>query len=331
MVIPMDNPQPRSVSEIFSRLAEGKPSAQTETRLATGAFLREKEEVALFRDVSGDFGIAIPATRDEFDRIQVDRRGLTIELTRAVASSRPELRLTLRDSSQLELFSVFVEEVNSYLLQQPSSPVAGVIRLYNRWKRLFADVALPQPISINEEIGLLCELEVLAELLNRGESPTCWTGPHFDRHDFKLPNQSIECKATTSGSGLRVAVHGSQQLTPLPGLPLVLAVRQYEIAPSGDISIPRLTRLILDIPFPDQDLFLAQLRKFNLDVNSILRSPEKFRTYRAIGAFEFDVIEDFPRIREVDIVSRVQNVDYVLDLSEPATVPGLRDSNEFFD
>ena len=126
-------------------------------------------------------------------------------------------------------------------------------------------------------------------------------------------------------------VHGSQQLTPLPGLPLVLAVRQYEMAPSGDISIPRLTRLILDIPFPDQDLFLAQLRKFNLDVNSILRSPEKFRTYRAIGAFEFDVVEDFPRIREVDIVSRVQNVDYVLDLSEPATVPGLRESNEFFD
>ena len=327
----MDNHQPKSIPKIFQRLSEGQPHPRTETRLATGAFLRGHEEVSLFRNVDGHFGIAVPATQDEFERIQTDRRGLTIDLSRAIASSRPELRLTLRDSSQLELFSVFVEEVNSYLLGQPDSPVAGVIRLYNRWKRLFADAALPQSISVNEEIGLLCELEVLAELLNRGESPTCWTGPNSDRHDFKLPDQSIECKATISHSGLRVAVHGSQQLNPLPSVPLVLAVRQYEMAPSGALSIPRLTRQILDIPFPDQDLFIAQLRKFNLDVNSILSCPNNFRTYRPVGAFEFDVTEDFPRIREVDIVSRVQNVEYVLDLSEPESVPGLREINEFFD
>ena len=76
----MDNHPPKSIPKIFQRLSEGQPHPRTETRLATGAFLRGQEEVSLFRNVDGHFGIAVPATQDEFERIQTDRRGLTLSL-----------------------------------------------------------------------------------------------------------------------------------------------------------------------------------------------------------------------------------------------------------
>lgn len=321
----------RSASDIFKQLATSEQKSNKEGRIATGAFLRGTEEVSLFRNVDGCFGIAVPATEEEFDRTKNDLSGLAIKLTTGRASDRPEIRLTLFEKSQLELFSVFVDDVVEFLSNDPPEPVAGVKRLFDRWRRLFANGSKSVGLDLNTEVGLICELEVLLELVNRGLPVESWTGPVRDRHDFKIPGMSIECKATTRANGLRITIHGTQQLETVADQDLVLVVRQYESMPEGPISLPSLVQRILDVPSVEQDLFLAKLSQSGVDLNAVLNASDEFRTFRAWEAYEFDVIDDFPRVQDIHVSSRIQDLVYTLDLSDPMHVPGVREVNEFFD
>lgn len=159
----------------------------------------------------------------------------------------------------------------------------------------------------------------------------CWVGPTGARHDFKLSRSSIECKATSSVNGLRVEVNGSQQLEPLEGIPLLLIARVYDEHPAGELSVQTVARQILSEVPVDEDLFLERLRGIGVEPSLLWSTETQFRQFKAIGAYEFDVVEEFPRIKGIDTSSRLQDVRYKLDLSDPDSVPGVREFNEFFD
>lgn len=324
-----DNSMTSSI-ELFNRLAVEDRPAGHENQLTTGIEVEKNRPATAFLDDENNFGLCIPAGEDEYSRVKPDVRSSAISLTKLRKNRHPEIRLTLHDGSQLEVFSRFIDEILEYLQGRPENRISGVAQRLVKWRHLFALGQTKRSFDPNIEVGLLCELEVLNELLERGESVSSWTGPNFEHHDFKLADESVEGKATTSQSSFTVEIHGASQLTTSPGKNLVLLVRRYTPDPSGSLSVPKLIEEILGKTSGETDLFLAKLLELGYDINNP-KSEANCRSFFPNGSVEFDVTDEFPRIPEQVIGSRIQSVRYLLDLSNPESIPGYREINDFLE
>lgn len=316
-------PQYRNAEEIFRDLRVHLIRG-SEAQVQTGVVV-DAGHVRAFRGLDGAIGLVIPISDDTYRSFRGDFKSDAIRLTKLVADDSPFVRLSLLDASQERIFVIFVDELLKELEKNPSGASEKSSSMLQRWRRLFAGRMSLTPFTQSQEIGILCELEVLRFLLDR-EGPQAlerWTGPEALPHDFELEHESIECKATTSSSGLRVSVHGAQQLTPAQGKSLRLAVRQYEVNPDGQLSIPEICREIYLRPDIPVDLFLEKLEKASCPVFRD-DSENLFRRYSPAGGFEFIVESDFPRINQIGPEQRIQQVNYILDLSGPETVPGFQ-------
>lgn len=319
---------PATARELFHELWM-HPLSGSEAQLSTGIHVTEGS-VNIFRSMEGTLGLVIPTTQQEYDHFRPDTKSHALKLTKLRADGYPHVRLSLTDPTQEKIFAVFVDEVLATLAKQPENPSATAGAMLQRWRRLFTGSQSAAGFSLEQELGLLCELEVLTVLLEKiGPSALDrWTGPESLPHDFELAGESIECKATSASSGLRVSIHGIPQLSQTPEKHLTLVVRRYIPDPDGTISIPDLCAAIYSRPDIAVDTFLEKLEKvgcplFHDDSNSI------FSRYSPAGAYEFHVEDGFPRISNIGPEQRVQQVNYVLDLSGPETVPGYQSSNRF--
>lgn len=315
---------------LFNRLATEERTGGHEIQVTTGVKVTPHHYATAFLDGSSSFGLCVPATETEFSSVREDYKSSAISLTKLRKNGYPEIRLTLNDSSQLEIFSRFIDEVLDYLSTDPKSPIKGVSQHLDRWRHLFAGARSESGFDPSIEIGLLCELEVLCELIDRGESMTAWTGPSMEQHDFKLAEESIECKATATHSGLTIEIHGTGQLSVPPNKDLTLVVRRYSPDPAGPLSIPRMVEKILSRLTSDKDIFLAKLLDAGFDLNSS-ETREICRNFFPTDAVEFDVTEAFPKLPEQEFGSRIQDVRYSLNLSEPENIPGYRPVNDLLE
>lgn len=301
----------------------------TESHLPTSVSVSDGN-VRAFRHVDGSIGLVIPVSPEDYQAFRPDLRSQSIRLTKLIADGSTFIRLSLLDRAQEKIFSVFVDEVLKELKTSPKSASSRVRTMLQRWRRLFVGPSSPQPFTPAQEIGILCELEVLQRVLDM-EGPEAlhrWTGPESQPHDFELESESIECKATSSLNGLRVSIHGIHQLNPTSGKKLRLAVRQYAADPDGELSVADLCMEIYQRPDIAVDDFLEKLQKAGCPVFH----PEAdtvFQRYSPVGGFEFMVNGNFPRIDHIGAEQRIQQVNYVLDLSGPETVEGFQKMNQF--
>lgn len=316
-------PQYQNAEDIF-RILRSHPVQGSEAQIQTGVRVNSGQ-VRAFLSLDGISGLVIPISAEDYRAFRVDMKSDALQLTKLTADGNPFARLSLRDMSQEKIFAIFVDELLKELEKTPGEAVSVASGMLQRWRRLFAGRISTEPFTPSQEIGILCELEVLRLLLDR-EGPQAlnrWTGPEALPHDFELPEESIECKATASTNGLRISVHGAQQLTPAPGKTLRLAVRQYEVDPDGELSIPDICREIYERPDIPVEIFLEKLEKANCP---IFHNPsgDVFQRYFPVGGFEFIVDRNFPRIDQIGPEQRIQQVSYTLDLSGPETVPGFQ-------
>ncbi|MGO2165551.1 PD-(D/E)XK motif protein [Corynebacterium casei] len=284
--------------------------------------------VQVFRDYSGAFGLLIPISNDEAAKFKPDIRSATLRLTAQYLMHQPHIKLALNNPRQERIFAVFVDEILSELKLNPLTPGAAVSGMLKRWRELFKESRSPVAWSHEQELGLLCELEVFyalylqhgPEILNR------WTGPEGLPHDFELESDSIECKATSSANGLRVTINGVPQLNPTEGKELKLIVRKYASNPDGTVSVPMLVDRIRDLDYLETEVFFAKLQKIGCP---ILENNAEiyFSRFDPVDSFEFLVTKEFPRIANIGPAERLQQVTYQLDLSGPTGVPGYLTRN----
>lgn len=270
---------------------------------------------------AGYMGFHIPLSQAQSRTIKSDLRGRNIRLKKHLKDGQPSVTLTLRNPQFRTIFEVFCDSILEAIDEDPENAGPNVVMLHNRWKSLLA-TSSTKTLSQEVEIGLICELQTLEALLvEYGEKAfSYWEGPTFNRHDFVLPDRSIECKATLKRNGLFITIHGKTQLDRYVSSPLELHVRKYETSPNGAISLPSLVNSLLQNPQVPSFLLLDKLLEVGYSHSfDQLDSPQK---YNLLESHQFQVVEDFPCIPLQNLSDRVQQVQYVLDLSSPESVPG---------
>lgn len=285
-------------------------------------------EIHVFRNTLDHFGIMVPITTEQQAKFRPDTRSATLRLTSQNVEGVHYIRLALTDPRQVKIFTVFIDEVLAALDADPSTPEKTVPGMLNRWRELFRESRGPIAWTREQDLGLLCELEVL-RALHEQEIPDLmdrWTGPESFPHDFELESESIECKSTSSLNGLRVKINGIPQLNPTLDKELRLVVRRYSENPDGTLSVPNMVDKLRDLDDLDVGAFIAKLQKLGCPVFES-EAETYFGRYDAVEVFEFQVTDDFPRITNIGPAERVQQVSYTLDLSGPSAVSGYLTDN----
>lgn len=279
--------------------------------------------VKVFRNSVDDIGLMIPISKEQFRKFRPDTRSATLRLTPQLVDGEQHIRLALTEPRQEKIFAVFVDEILSTLRTDPSAPGSTVSSMLKRWRDLFRESHSPITWSREQDLGLLCELEVLLALYEK-QTPSLlerWTGPEGLPHDFELETESLECKATSSMNGLKVTINGVAQLNPTLGKELRLIVRSYSENPDGKISVPELLNRIRYLDEIDTPVLLRKLQKLGCPIPDT-DNESYFTRYDPVESFEFQVSDEFPRITNVGPAERIQQVSYLLDLSGASTVPG---------
>lgn len=314
--------------ELFSELRL-HPLAGSEAHRRTAVEV-ESGRVQAFRNESEHIGIVVPITHDEYEAFRPDTKSTALRLTKVKIDRSPHARLTLTDPQQERVFGVFVDEVLDELSQNPTQAPTTLSHLIQRWRRLFSGSGTGQ-LSGAEELGLLCELELLLHFARTRPDVGIdrWTGPEGYPHDFELSDTSVECKATAAVNGLKISIHGVTQLSPTPGKPLRLIVRQYRPDPDGALSLPGLVDSLIQTPGVQIDVLLEKLQKSGYPLT--LEADEAFRRFNFVDSCEFEVGEEFPQVRLIGPEHRVQDVAFSVDLSGPESVPGFMRSGHIFE
>lgn len=274
------------------------------------------------------YGVAVPVGSDWLARYEAQQHHSELKLVTVTTfhrDGRDYLQASLAGTDLLPTFGMFVDNLLEKLGEnEDQDPGAVTMNLIAESQRLFRAASTSVP-SLEEQVGLLLELEVLYSLYESVGPDIIrrWTGPDSERHDFELRESSLECKATLARESLSVTVHGAQQLDPLDGKPLALLVRKYEKTIDGGTSVPDMVRRIIHFNGIDLDEIAQKLAEAGLSPE-VLDKDTEFARFNHVESHEFDIVEDFPRIPADALPGRVSQVSYTVELNDPSAVAGHR-------
>lgn len=318
-----------SAEQLFSRLHPvseftGRPGIghQLETDVSNSSGV-----VTAFRDSSGAIGLFIPFGADDTAAFRPDIRSEHITLRKVTRRNANVAQLMLENLIFRNVFEVFVDTFLEEAAASPEAAVTIVADQLSRWRSLFSSVPKSQ-MSEEKEIGLLCELQTMSELLETDGSLAFfrWTGPDRQAHDFRFDDRAIECKATRSSTGLNITIHGVNQLTPESNGRLLLVVRRYELTPTGDLSLSSIVNSLAADPRVNSVEFYRKVRSEGFSLENEESVEE--RRYRLRETHVFEVHDDFPRITVTGLQSRIGALSYTLDLNPPSEIPGYLEAGQ---
>lgn len=287
--------------------------------------------IRCFKSANGEIGLLIPLSEKALESFKPDRNTSAIHLVADDNWTSSNIKFVLRDSSQNEIFYLFVDEVLAFLgtLESEDNVASELNRYLEKWRRFFK----PKPargLSKDLEVGLLCELELLKSFLDSGREDAVigWMGPDKAHHDFDFEDFSVECKATRSNESTTVTIHGDDQLIPKENKRLYLVIRRYRADTAGTLHLLELIKEITSRLTSNVSLFLDQLDKTGIDFLGI--PSEQFTRYEPIETIEFDVVEGFPHLTVNDPLDRITGISYSLNLAGAEELPGFHRELEFF-
>lgn len=284
----------------------------------------------LVASIDHTYGVAVPVGRDWMDHYDQLPQKTTLKLVSTSTFHRDGtdyLQVTLTDENLLRTFGDFVDNLFEALGDnEGTDPGEVTVQLLTESQRLFRAAGTAVP-SNEVQAGLLLELETLRRLYDGigADALRRWTGPDNERHDFELADLSLECKATLSRENLAVTIHGAHQLSPMGDKPLVLLVRKYEKTIDGGLSVPDLIREISALPGIDTEEFARRLGEAGLSPE-VLEKDAEFTRFNHVESHEFDITEAFPHVEAEHLSNRINQVSYTVDLRDPSSIPGHRDS-----
>lgn len=288
----------------------------------TGIKLRDGREVLHAVTGNSNLALLIPIGETEMTFLHDNVQGikLTVSDVQAAQDGTFSSFLVVENvESNLERpFSYFVDEVVETLQFDSNDAIKRVILCLERWRRLLAPTSSGL-LSIEAQAGLLHELMVLQLLIERQNPDVLqfWNGPRGGKHDFGLPDYSIEVKSSLTHDSFRVRVSSLEQLVEAKGSDLFLVAGKFEAVSSGSLSLPSVIDSILAKAVDSQELFSKLANVGYYEQHRALYADSKFNI---LASSVFHVDENFPRITP-DILSainekgRISGVQYFIDLS----------------
>lgn len=181
-----------------------------------------------------------------------DGQGFAVERVDLNDDGRTWVALTRKTTGGIELFSAMVCDVAGALDAEIGADEPHLLRVFlsrvRAWQEFMRKGA--QPLSAENEIGLVGELAILAAILDEGvlaaSALEAWVGPLGGLRDFEIGTGGIEVKSTLSAAGFPAWVGSLDQLDDSVRQPLFVAGVRLRQAASGS-SLPDSVASVRDI------------------------------------------------------------------------------------
>lgn len=280
--------------------------------------------VRLFIDQDGSFGLLVPLGSQDPNWLQADPHSEQIKLHCKSFEGKAYAEVRLFSAAFEEVFCAFSDSLLEEIEQSPENAGLAASTQLAKWRALF-NLEHSKALSASEEIGLICELQTMLELLEDGQQNAFfrWTGPDSQHHDFRFEDRAIECKATTVEKGFPVAIHDARQLESEPGRKLLLRAAKYETSPNGEITLRALVTQLLQRKEVPADEFLIELKKVGYSLPASGEEKDE-SAYHLLEIQTFEVTNEFPKISPDVLSDRIESVQYTIELTEPERVTGHR-------
>lgn len=226
------------------------------------------------------------------------------------------LALCRHDSGDIEMFSRMAADIlNVYsrcLPDRGELTFRMVLHRITAWQSFMKKAVAP--LSIQEQLGLCGELEILKDLIAAGigsrAAVAFWRGPYGELHDYVFPAGALEVKSTTNPLSIRISSAG--QLDTAITAPLFLAVLDFTVDHTAGTSLAERideTRLLLSDNISAQQMFDSCL--INLGMAAVRPSwaTEKFLLKKKQF---FSVGSDFPALAASRIPQGISDVQYCI-------------------
>lgn len=281
--------------------------------------------VRLFSDNDDSFGLLVPLGSQDPKWIQADTHSEHIKLLCKPLEGKLHAEVRLSSSAFVEVFCAFSDSLLQEIEQNPENAGLAASAQLTKWRALFTREQ-SRSLSRSEEIGLICELQTMLELLDNGQDNAFyrWTGPDSQHHDFRFEDRGIECKATAVAKGFPVSIHDVHQLDREPDIKLLLRANKYESSPNGNITVRGIVNRLLQRNEVPADEFLHKLKAVGYSLPR-WEEPTDESAYHLVDSQTFEVVDSFPMIPSVGLSERISNVQYTIELAEPEQLPGHRE------
>ena len=290
---------------------------ESEFAVAAGAVL-------LGVDSNGCRHVLVPLKKGE--AFAPDRTGRSVHLRRVSVEQTEYLSAVCINPQLNRVFARFAWEMISEVVDA-DSPARSAVEVLAKWRNLLADATADGLLGTNRMIGLLAELTILGEILerDRDRDVTVWTGSAAagSEHDFRRGSNAMELKASLKREGRIVTISSIDQLDAPPDGRLHLIHLRFEPDPNGyslPMAIEKVRSLSPEMHEFDQRLFAAGYReKFAGEYRDMKFSETDRRAYSVDTS-------GFPRIVPSSFVGGQQppgtlRFTYSIDLTNEPPLP----------
>ena len=250
-----------------------------------------------------------------------DGQGFAVERVDPNGDGKTWVALTRRASGGIELFSTMACDVAGALDAEAGADEPRLLRVFlgrvRAWQEFMRKGA--QPLSAEDEIGLIGELAILSAIVDEGvfaaSAVEAWVGPLAGLRDFEIGTGGMEVKSTLSAAGFPARVGSLDQLDDSVRQPLFVAgVRLRQIV--NGASLPESVEAMRDIVRGDTEaerLLSERLVAAGYFDAHIDRYPRRFKV---AGIRVVEVGQGFPRLTRGQVPTGITRASYEIDLDK---------------
>jgi len=269
-------------------------------------------------DIKKRYGLLIKF-RFNISGIDIENTMKGISVVKVDQDNLGKLYFILNESKDWEIFLSICTDIINVIL--PSENETAILPIINsrikRWQRLLSQ---GNSISMSEisQMGLITELHFLLHSLipvfKHETAIASWVGSDGDKKDFSLEGFFVEVKSFISSKGRTIKISSLQQLND-DIKPIYLIVYGLTRSTNG-ISIidliGQINELIPEEDYETRGQFESKLEAYGY-IATITEPP--FYSYIFDSSNSYLVSSDFPRILSQQVDSRIESVQYSIDLS----------------
>lgn len=264
------------------------------------------------------FSVLVPSSTPT-DNLERETRGFRVHRQYVAVDKATRISLELGDVAFRELFVVMAADVAVSVLacSDDATAIDAMRSRLNHWERFMRSAGLGG-LSREGQIGLVGELLFLRTMFRddvpAAEALASWTGPSGANQDFQCGGRALEVKTTVSNTSTAITVSNELQLDDTDCEALCLLHVRLKEQESGGFTLPQLVDEVaatlsegVASEFADR-LVQAGYHSMHTRLYEGTQYVERTRKYYAVKG-------SFPRIRQGELRSGVQQVSYLADLS----------------
>lgn len=299
----------------------GEPG-QYYRRLATGGALVSYAglvQPGSWRRLS--FGIKGQAA-DHQELLREKTRGYTVSIEQAPPGYDTGIFLSISETDRN--YCGLFEAVTTDLLllwadqDEPGGAANLVVRRLEHWRRFFQ-----KEVGLGREgyIGLCGELLFLEKTLEWGLDPCTavegWQGPLGSNQDFLYGRVAVEVKSTSANTPGFVRISSTRQLDDTGLDALYLSHSAFDFRESAGRTLAQIAENLEGRLAGSSPMAATILHERLLSAGFSPDLPGKYTSFGVVERISsfYEVLKDFPRIRESTLPDGVSDVQYTLDLA----------------